>query len=45
MAFKHKYQLVSPLVLKNSTLRDFYKDMKGFLEVAGGQNKKVMLFF
>lgn len=45
MAFKHKYQLVSPLVLKNSTIRDFYKDMKGFLEIAGGQNKKVMLFF
>jgi dynein heavy chain 2 len=44
MAFKHKYQLLSPLVLRNPMIRDFNKDMKGFMEIAGGQNKKVVLF-
>jgi dynein heavy chain 2 len=44
MSFKHKFQLLTPLVLRNPTLRDFNKDMKSFLELAGGQNKKVVLF-
>ncbi len=44
MAFKHKLQLVSPLVMRSPSLRDFNKDMKGFLEIAGGQDKRIMLF-
>lgn len=43
MAFKHKYHLVSPLVMRNANARDFNKDMKIFIEAAGGQNKKTLL--
>lgn len=45
MSFKHKFQLLTPVVLRNPTMRDFNKDLKMFLETAGGQNKKVVVFF
>ena len=43
LAFKHKITLLTPSVLKKPTLRDFYKDLKQFIEVATGQNKKVIV--
>jgi dynein heavy chain 2 len=43
MAFKHKLQLVSPQVVRNANARDFGKDMKAFIEIAAGQNRRVLL--
>lgn len=45
LAFKHKLPLLIPTVLKKSTIRDFNKDLKQFIEIAAGQNKKIMVLF
>ena len=43
MAFKHKLPIYSLSNLRNPSLKEFYRDMKAALEVAGGQNKKIIL--
>ena len=30
--------------LRNPSLKQFYKDLKAALEIAGGQNKQIILF-
>ena len=45
MAHKNQLPLHTLNNIRNPTLKQFYKDLKAALEVAGGQNKKIILFF
>ena len=44
IAHKHKIALSTLSNIRNPSLKEFYKDLKGILEVVGGQNKKMILF-
>jgi hypothetical protein len=44
MAHKNRLPLHSLSNLRNPSLKEFYKDLKLALEVAGGQNKQLVLF-
>lgn len=44
MAHKCKLPIHTLSNLRNPTLKEFYKDLKAALEVAGGQNKQIVLF-
>lgn len=45
VAHKNKLPIYTLSNLRNSTLKEFYKDLKAALEIAGGQNKQIILFF
>ena len=44
MAHRHKLPFYTLSNLRNPSLKEFYKDLKSILEVAGGQNKRMVLF-
>jgi hypothetical protein len=44
MAHKNKLPLHTLNNLRNPSLKEFYKDLKSTLEIAGGQNKQLVLF-
>ena len=44
MAHHHKVTLLTLSNTRNPSLKDFFKDLRGILEVASGQDKRVILF-
>ncbi len=44
VAHRHKMPIYSTSNLRNPSLKQFYKDLKAALEIAGGQNKQIILF-
>lgn len=44
IAHKNKLPIYTLSNLRNPSLKEFYKDLKAALEVAAGQNKKIILF-
>ncbi|CAM6000097.1 unnamed protein product [Sphagnum balticum] len=44
IAHRSKLPIYTLSNLRNPTLKEFYKDLKGALEMAAGQNKKIVLF-
>ena len=44
MAHKNKITLQALSNMRNPSLKEFYKDLKSALEIAGGQNRQMVLF-
>lgn len=44
IAHHHKVNLMTLSNIRNPSMKEFFKDLRGIIEVAAGQNKRVLLF-